>query len=51
MGYTEAEEVSTPFLKWDMWSKWVLFLLVGYALTGRSFSYLGIPPAKLFMAT
>ena len=49
MGYTQAEEVSTPFLKWDMWSKWVLFLLVGYALTGRSFSYLGIPPAKLFI--
>src|SRR5271154_5889182 len=49
MGYTQVEEESTPFLKWDMWSKWVLFLLVGYALTGRSFSYLGIPPAKLFI--
>ena len=49
MDYTEVEYESTPFLKWDKWSKWVLFLLVGYALTGRSFSYLGIPPAKLFI--
>jgi hypothetical protein len=43
------EEQHESFLKWDGWSKWVLFLLVGYALTGRSFSYLGIPPAKLFI--
>ena len=49
MDYTRLEDESTPFLKWDTWSKWVLFLLVGYALTGRSFSYLGIPPAKLFI--
>jgi hypothetical protein len=49
MDYTQVQDESTPFLKWDMWSKWVLFLLVGYALTGRSFSYLGIPPAKLFI--
>jgi O-Antigen ligase len=47
--YTRVEDGGTPFLKWDMWSKWALFLLVGYALTGRSFSYLGIPPAKLFI--
>jgi hypothetical protein len=49
MDYTQVPDESTPFLKWDGWSKWVLFLLVGYALTGRSFSYLGIPPAKLFI--
>ena len=35
--------------KWDNWSKWVLFLLLGLSLTGRSFAYLGIPPAKLFV--
>ena len=49
VNYIQVSEEGTPFLKWDMWSKWVLFLLVGYALTGRSFSYLGIPPAKLFI--
>jgi hypothetical protein len=37
------------FRSWDNWSKWVLFLLVGFALIGRSFAYLGIPPAKLFI--
>ncbi len=40
---------STSFWKWDNWSKWVLFLMVGLCLTGRSFAYLGIPPAKLFI--
>jgi hypothetical protein len=49
MHYTEEEPESLPFRKWDMWSKWVLFLMVGLLLTGRSFSYLGIPPAKLFI--
>jgi hypothetical protein len=49
MHYTEVEPESLPKRKWDMWSKWVLFLLVGLSLTGRSFSYLGIPPAKLFI--
>jgi hypothetical protein len=49
MHYTEVEPESLPMRKWDLWSKWVLFLLVGYSLTGRSFSYLGIPPAKLFI--
>ncbi len=49
MHYTEMEPESLPILKWDKWSKWVLFLLVGYSLTARSFSYLGIPPAKLFI--
>jgi hypothetical protein len=43
------EPESLPIRKWDLWSKWVLFLLVGLSLTGRSFSYLGIPPAKLFI--
>jgi hypothetical protein len=37
------------FQKWDNWAKWILFLLVGLSLTGRSFAYLGIPPAKLFV--
>jgi hypothetical protein len=49
MDHTEIAPEGLPFLKWDMWSKWVVFLLVGYALIGRSFSYLGIPPAKLFI--
>jgi hypothetical protein len=49
MEYTEVAPEGLPFLKWDMWSKWVMFLLVGYGLTARSFSYLGIPPAKLFI--
>jgi hypothetical protein len=35
--------------KWDFWSKWILVLLVGFPLTGRSFAYLGVPPAKLFV--
>src|ERR1700761_477978 len=49
MEYTELAPESQSFFKWDMWSKWVLFLLVGYSLVGRSFSYIGIPPAKLFI--
>src|ERR1700744_3742700 len=49
MHYTEMEPESLPIRKWDAWSKWVLFLLVGFSLTGRSFAYLGIPPAKLFI--
>jgi hypothetical protein len=49
MHYTEVEPESLTTRKWDLWSKWVLFLLVGLSLTGRSFSYLGIPPAKLFI--
>jgi len=49
MHYSEAEPGSLPIRKWDMWSKWVLFLLIGLSITGRSFSYLGIPPAKLFI--
>src|ERR1700729_1728849 len=49
MHYTEMEPESLPMRKWDLWSKWVLFLLLGLSLTGRSFSYLGIPPAKLFV--
>src|ERR1700679_1215792 len=49
MHYTEVEPESLPKRKWDLWSKWVLFLVVGLSLPGRSFSYLGIPPAKLFI--
>jgi hypothetical protein len=49
MYHTEVEPESLPIRKWDNWSKWALFLLVGYSLTARSFSYLGIPPAKLFI--
>jgi hypothetical protein len=50
MHYIEAmEPESMPSRKWDLWAKWVLFLMVGLSLTGRSFSYLGIPPAKLFI--
>ncbi len=49
MYQTDVAPESVKFLKWDNWSKWVLFLLLGYAITGRSFSYLGIPPAKLFI--
>jgi hypothetical protein len=45
----DTEVRPLPILKWDNWSKWVLFLLVGYSLTARSFSYLGVPPAKLFV--
>jgi hypothetical protein len=49
MYHTEVEPESLSIRKWDNWSKWALFLLVGYSLTARSFSYLGIPPAKLFI--
>jgi hypothetical protein len=45
----ECEPEDAEFQKWDNWSKWVLFLFVGLSLTGRSFAYLGIPPAKLFV--
>src|ERR1700761_186733 len=46
MYYTETEPQTLPIRKWDAWSKWVLFLLVGFSLTGRSFAYLGIPPRQ-----
>jgi hypothetical protein len=45
----DTELKPSRFRNWDNWSKWVLFLLLGFALTGRSFAYLGIPPAKLFI--
>jgi hypothetical protein len=45
----EWEPEDAEFQKWDNWAKWVLFLWVGLSLTGRSFAYLGIPPAKLFV--
>jgi hypothetical protein len=49
MYYDDSTPESLAFQKWDSWSKWILFLLVGLSLTGRSFAYLGIPPAKLFI--
>jgi hypothetical protein len=49
MNHNDVESGSASSRKWDNWSTWVLFLLVGLSLTGRSFSYLGIPPAKLFI--
>jgi O-Antigen ligase len=49
MHNTEVEPEIVKIRHWDNWSKWILFLLVGFSLTGRSFSYLGIPPAKLFI--
>src|ERR1700689_4284716 len=49
MQYPEVEPQAEKIRNWDAWSKWVLFLLLGYSLTGRSFAYLGIPPAKLFI--
>jgi hypothetical protein len=45
----EWEPEHAEFQKWDSWAKWVLFLMLGLSLTGRSFAYLGIPPAKLFV--
>jgi O-Antigen ligase len=48
-GMYDTEVKPLPIFKWDNWSKWVLFLLVGYSLTARSFAYLGIPPARLFV--
>jgi hypothetical protein len=32
-----------------MWSSAVVFVLCGFLLLGRSFAYLGIPPAKVFV--
>jgi hypothetical protein len=49
MHAAEWEPEDAELQKWDSWAKWVLFLLVGLSLTGRSFAYLGIPPAKLFV--
>ena len=49
MSVTQAEPTMTRLRDWDAWSKYLLFFLFGFCLTGRSFSYLGIPPAKLFI--
>ena len=49
MSVIEAETQMTGVRPWDAWSKYLLLFLVGFCLTGRSFSYLGIPPAKLFI--
>jgi hypothetical protein len=49
MSVTQAAPEMTRFRDWDAWSKYLLVFLLGFCLTGRSFSYLGIPPAKLFI--
>jgi hypothetical protein len=49
MSTFEAAPQPTRMRDWDLWSKYVLFLMFGFLLTGRSFSYLGIPPAKMFI--
>lgn len=49
MSVTQAAPQMTRFRDWDAWSKYLLLFLLGFCLTGRSFSYLGIPPAKLFI--
>ncbi len=49
MSVTQAAPEMTRFRDWDAWSKYLLLFLLGFCLTGRSFSYLGIPPAKLFI--
>jgi hypothetical protein len=50
-GMIENEEFpgSAKFPPWTLWAKWMMFLLVGYSVIGRSFGYLGIPPAKMFI--
>ena len=35
--------------KTDAWTKYAIFLLMGYSLFGRTFAYVGIPPAKIFI--
>jgi hypothetical protein len=40
---------TTPFKKMDPWSKIAFILTLGYAVEGKAFSYIGIPPAKLFI--
>ena len=37
------EPEHAEFQKWDNWAKWILFLLLGLSLTGRSFAYLESP--------
>jgi hypothetical protein len=32
-----------------MWPKAIIFVLCGFLILGRSFAYLGIPPAKMFV--
>jgi hypothetical protein len=49
MSTLEAAPQYTRLRDWDAWSKYMLFFLFGFYLIGRSFSYLGIPPAKLFI--
>src|SRR4051794_2339174 len=35
--------------KMDFWSKAAAFLALGYAIGGKPFSYIGVPPIKLFI--
>ncbi len=35
--------------KMDLWSFMAAFMLLGFTLGGRTFAYLGIPPAKIFI--
>src|SRR6201996_7374114 len=45
-----ARTRSAPRLpKMDAWTKLAFFLILGYSLFGRSFAYIGIPPAKIFI--
>jgi hypothetical protein len=37
-----------PLSSMDGWAKWVLFMMLGSAF-GRTFYYIGIPPAKIFI--
>ncbi len=39
----------TRLLKADTWAALLRFMVVGYLAMGRSFAYLGLPPAKLFI--
>ncbi len=41
--------MNTSLKKMDAWSKIAAFLTLGYALEGKAFSYIGVPPAKLFI--
>src|SRR5215475_1604634 len=35
--------------KTDGWTKYAIFVLMGFSFFGRSFAYLGFPPAKIFI--
>lgn len=46
---TLREKATQLVPKMDMWSLLAAFLLLGYGFGGRTFAYLGIPPAKIFI--